>query len=327
MTIQDRISRKRFLTTLSQGAGAMALGGLMKPSNASDLQLPYRLKQVGLIQAPYERIRDLAFDPQSRLLVGGGMGVRILTAEGHPEKEIATPSAVQSVTTDPEGALFVGLRKEVLSLDPTGKKRASWAVIDGNTNGFGFVTCLSFFEDKVFIADAGNRSVYRFASDGDYIDAIDGFHIPSAYFDCAVDSKGMLHVAHTSEHRVESYNPNGELVEKWGKYGSSPADFCGCCNPTNLSLMPNGWMVTSEKGIPRLKVHDSNGTLQAILSPEELGLKEEQSYLSQIRQANADSLPCHDGWPGMPVAIDKRGRLAVSLPGLNQIRLYEIAPV
>lgn len=28
----------------------------------------------------------------------------------------------------------------------------------------------------------------------------------------------------------------------------------------------------------------------------------------------------------MPVAIDKRGRLAVSLPGLKQIRLYEIEP-
>ncbi len=324
MESQNRISRKRFLTTMGQGAGVLALGKLVGPSSASDLQLPYRFKQVGQIQSPCARIRDLFFDAQSRLLVAGETGVRILTPLGHPVQEIPTLSAVQSVTVDPDGSLFVGLKQEVLCFDPKGTQRASWPTTGDNGEGFRYITCLSFYEDKIFIADAGKRSVYRFASDGDYIDSIDGFHIPSAYFDCAVDSKGMLHVAHTSEHRVETYDSTGELIRKWGQYGSSPESFCGCCNPTNLSLMPNGWIVTSEKGIPRLKIHDSFGKLQAMLSPEELGLKEEHSYLTQIRQSAADSLPCHDGWPGMPVAIDPNGRLAVSLPGLGQIRLYEV---
>ncbi len=327
MENENRISRKRFLTTLGQGAGALALAEWVQPTTASDPQLPYRLKQVGLIEAPYKRIRDLSFDSQSHLLVAGEAGIRILTAEGQPVSEISTSSAAQTLTTAPDGSLFVGLKSEVLCFDHTRNQRGAWTVTGGDKGQFGFITCLSFFDEKVYIADAGNRCIYRIASDGDYIDEIDGFHIPSAYFDCAVDSKGILHVAHTSEHRVEIYDPNSEMVGKWGQYGSSPADFCGCCNPTNLSLMPNGWLVTSEKGIPRLKIYDAKGTLQALLSPEELGLKEEQSYLAQIQKTAAESLPCHDGWPGMPVAADAQGRLAVSLPGVGQIRLYEIEKV
>ncbi len=327
MESENRISRKRFLATLGQGAGAMALGGYLTPSTASDLQLPYQLKQVGQIQPPCERIRDITFDSQSRLVVAGETGVLVLTAEGLPVREIPTSEQVQAVATGPDGSLLVGMKKEVVFLDPTGSSRFSWTTPGGKGDPFGFITCVSLFEEKVFIADAGKRCIFRIASDGDFIDSIEGFHIPSAYFDCVVDSKGILHVAHTSEHRVESFDSTGELIGKWGKFGGSPADFCGCCNPTNLNLMPNGWVVTAEKGIPRLKVYDSQGVLKAMLSPEDLGLKEEHSYLTQIRQASADSLPCHDGWPGMPVAIDSTGRLAVSLPGLKQIRMYELEPV
>lgn len=336
MENEVRISRKVFIRTMSQGAGALALGGLVhsratagsdQTASTESPQLPCHFKQVGQIEAPYARIRDLAFDSQSNLLAAGETGIRILSTQGQQIREIPTASPVQTVTTTPDGALFVGLQKEVLNIDPSGTPQASWTAPGENRKGFNFITSLAFYEDKVFVADAGNRCVYRFASDGDYIDEIDGFHIPSAYFDCVVDTHGILHVAHTSEHRVESYDANGELVGKWGRYGTSPADFCGCCNPTNLNLMPNGWIVTAEKGLPRLKVYDSRGTLQAMLSPEELGLREEQSYLAQIRQATANSLPCHDGWPGMPVAIDKQGLMAVSLPGLKQIRLFEIERV
>ena len=55
--------------------------------------------------------------------------------------------------------------------------------------------------------------------------------------------------------RAKPFNCRGG----WGAPGSDLASFCGCCNPVDFALMPDGGFVTGEKGIPRVKVHTAQG--------------------------------------------------------------------
>lgn len=42
--------------------------------------------------------------------------------------------------------------------------------------------------------------------------------------------------------------------------------FCGCCNPVNFALLPDGGFVTSEKGLVRVKVYNSDGRFIGVVA-------------------------------------------------------------
>ena len=67
-------------------------------------------------------------------------------------------------------------------------------------------------------------------------------------------------MAHPQKHRVERYSLDGELTDKFGRFGmSDPADFGGCCNPTNITATADGLIAVSEKAPPRVKIFASDG--------------------------------------------------------------------
>ncbi|MBM3243119.1 hypothetical protein FJZ31_43220, partial [Candidatus Poribacteria bacterium] len=41
--------------------------------------------------------------------------------------------------------------------------------------------------------------------------------------------------------------------------------FCGCCNPVNFAMLPDGRFVTCEKGLPRVKIYDADGTFSGVV--------------------------------------------------------------
>ncbi len=58
-----------------------------------------------------------------------------------------------------------------------------------------------------------------------------------------------------------------------GTRGAGLGDFFGCCNPAHLAIMPDGRFITSEKGVPRVKVYSDTGEFQqAVAGPSELGV-------------------------------------------------------
>jgi len=62
---------------------------------------------------------------------------------------------------------------------------------------------------------------------------------------------GKLWVAHNGRHRVEIYDRDGTLLQKFGKAGRiKPQDFGGCCEPKNLGFAPNGDVLAAESGPP-----------------------------------------------------------------------------
>ena len=87
--------------------------------------------------------------------------------------------------------------------------------------------------------------------------------LPNGVLDLAWDSADgeSFVVAHPQKHRVERYNLDGELTDKFGRFGmDDPADFGGCCNPTNITTTWEGLIAVSEKAPPRVKVYTSDGS-------------------------------------------------------------------
>ncbi len=58
-------------------------------------------------------------------------------------------------------------------------------------------------------------------------------------------------------------------MRSWGLSSNGLEGFGGCCNPTDIALLPDGRVVTSEKGLPRVKVYSADGQLLSVVVPPE----------------------------------------------------------
>jgi hypothetical protein len=77
--------------------------------------------------------------------------------------------------------------------------------------------------------------------------------------------------------------------------------FCGCCNPSHFAIREDGSFVTSEKGIPRIKVYDRLGRLAAVV-------------------AGPDNFD--EGTVGLDLALDSAQRILVLDPARRAVRIF-----
>ena len=162
---------------------------------------------------------------------------------------------------------------------------------------------------KCLLEELQNRIGHRDADRN-----IDGFVIPSPYFDLAVAADGLLRVVNPGKHLIEAYTFAGDLEFSWGKFSSKLDGFTGCCNPVNIAILPDGNFVTCEKGLVRVKVYDSDGEIMgAVAGPEEL---------VEGGVVRICTLPeeCQSG--GFDVAVDSKGRVFVLDTVKNVIRVF-----
>jgi hypothetical protein len=69
---------------------------------------------------------------------------------------------------------------------------------------------------------------------------------------------------------LENYNADGSLRTSWGVPGMKIEGFSGCCNPAQMAIMDDNSFVTSEKGMPRIKLYGQHGELKGIVAPPDL---------------------------------------------------------
>jgi hypothetical protein len=175
------------------------------------------------------------------------------------------------------------------------------------------ITSLAVDGDDVYIADAGNRQVVRYRDDVE-VWRIDGFAVPSPYFDVAV-REGRLWVADTGRHAMQCYDETGTKVEQFGATGLAIDRFCGCCNPCHFIVLADGRFVTAEKGLHRVKVLKADGTLDGVVAgAEQLGIT--------VNQPTCTTLDCSGPAGPIPVAMAD-GRLAVLHPVTGKLHVYE----
>lgn len=190
-------------------------------------------------------------------------------------KEILRKSLIDTatcVTIDDNRQIWIGMRHYVVMYDLNGILVKRW-------NSFGdraVITSIAVSGENVYVADAGNRVVYQCGTNGQILQKIGeeneqkgvpGFVIPSPYFDVAVDDSGFLWAANTGRHTFENYNPDGSLRTSWGITSFKIEGFSGCCNPAHISILDDNSFITSEKGMPRIKLYDQHGQFMGVVAP------------------------------------------------------------
>jgi hypothetical protein len=224
------------------------------------------------LPVPVEEPTGLAVSREGILFVCG-KDEMIRISPGGEAYRTALPFEASCIAAG-HGVLYLGAGDHVEVCTENGEPKAGWA----SPGEKSIITSISAGHDVVYAADAGYKRVWKYDTDGTLLAAvgqqdslrdIPGFLIPSPYFDVAVDPDGFLWAANTGRHSVENYTHDGGMRSSWGRYGNAVSEFCGCCNPAHFTILKDGSFVTSEKGVPRVKVYDRTGRLSAVVAGAE----------------------------------------------------------
>jgi len=271
------------------------------------------------IKTGFTKAHGIATDSKGSIYVAGNRAVRTFSRNGDLLGEIVLEGSSQCVTVKVDGTVYVGFKDHVEVYDVNGQRQSSWDSLGPDA----ILTSIVVFRDNIFVADAGNRVVVRYDTDGNILNQIGkkdpdrnipGFVIPSPYFDLAVPRDGLLRVVNPGRLRIETYTLDGDLEFWWGKPSAAVEGFCGCCNPVNIAVLPDGGFVTCEKGLIRVKIYSAEGAFKGVVAGPE--------QLAQGGTARVCLLPneCQAG--GFDVAVDSEGRILVLDTINNNVRIF-----
>ncbi len=308
-------------------AGALAAGSTVARAKAALVaereDNPWRydvesLRRVDPALVHYERFvqfavgnaapRRLTVGPDGRVAVAAGRSILVFDPDGRRTADMAVGDLARCVGVAADGRYFVGLRDRVEVFDGKGTRVARWKAVGGKA----YLTGIAVGERDVFVADSGNRVVYRHDAEGRVQlrigernpgGKIPGLVLPSPFLDVELGADGLLRVNNAGRHAVEVYTRDGELEARWGRPGAAIDSFCGCCNPIGLALLEDGRCVTAEKGLPRVKLYTAEGRLESVVAaPSEFAPVHSDERTTTVAETTND---------GLDVAVDAAGRVWV----------------
>jgi sugar lactone lactonase YvrE len=259
----------------------------------------------------------IALDSQGSIYIAGDKSVRIFAEGGKLLDEILLPGVPRSLTVADDGKIYVGITHHIAVYNRQGKQLASWDSLGDRA----LLTSIAVSGSDVFVADAGNRIVLHYDTNGNLINRIGrkdtdrnipGFVIPSPHFDLVMRRDELLRVVNPGLHRIEAYTFDGDFEFSWGKYSTSIEGFCGCCNPINIAVLGDDSFVTCEKGLARIKIYDPEGAfLGVVAGPEQFGVT-----------AHVCTTPeqCQSG--GYDVAVDAQDRIYILDTNKNVVKIF-----
>lgn len=327
--------RRSFLRTAAWGGGLASIGGLAglsikrmaaanqpnapsKPAlgasftydvsrfQSSDPAL-LLYQEVARFPSGLERARNLAVTADGAIFVCGSGGIRKFSPAGDLTLNIPLDETVLSIALLPNGNILAGQAGKITVLDAGGLDLTHWSDMP---QGF-LPIAIAIAHEQVFVADAGTRVVLQLDANGkqtgvigarDPARNIPGFVVPSPYFCVRMAPDGLLRVTNPGEHRIEAYTLDGDLEFAWGKGSFAIDGFCGCCNPVSFDIFPDGSFVTCEKGLPRVKLYDSNGEFDGLVAGPE-------AFPEYLKAANAGTPDLLGS--GIYAVIDPHGRVLV----------------
>lgn len=258
------------------------------------------------IPVDIEVLRAVALDAEDQIYVSGKNKLLIYNPKGQILKEIATGMEAFCMTISEQGQIYLGARKMIQVYNLQGELLDTWNIHDETC----ILTSLAVEEHNLFLADAANKLIYRYNLKGEFLheigrkdksQGIEGFIIPSPYFDLALGRDGELWAVNSGRHQLESYDSDGRLISSWKKTSMGLDGFSGCCNPSHIALLSNGDFVTSEKGIERIKISSPTGEFLSVVAPP-------------------DSF--HKGTRGIDLAVDSKDRIIAIDPDQKLIRIF-----
>jgi len=260
--------------------------------------------EIASISAPVQTLYGVTARGEQLYFTGDDQVFSVHDGVASQLAELGEPARCLSVGED--GLLYLGVTDHVAVLDPATAKLHHWESLGERA----LITSLAAGPDAVYVADAGNKVVYRYDLTGAVLNrigeqdpsrAVPEFVVPSPVFDLALSAEGQLWVTNPGMHTLENFTPDGQLRSYWEKTSMDIEGFCGCCNPTHLAILPEGSFVTSEKGISRVKVYSPAGQLRAVVVPPQ---------------------QLEEGAVGLDLAVDGAGHIVVVDPRTKRLRIF-----
>ena len=331
------VNRRGFLARAARRLGWVGLAGLVTarsragaPPTGGEPALRYnldrftktdpkylRFEEVGRVPSPRASLRRVTVGPSGHWYLAAGNHVCQLHPRTGPGWEVTLASTVRCVSTGPEGDLLVGVRDHLEAFDARGQRRSTWAAPGPKA----WLTGVCATARDVFVADAASRVVLHYDRGGTLLGRIGTrgagrtggvFVVPSPYFDVHAGPGEELWVANPGRHRLESFGLEGTPKTSWGVASFDLAGFCGCCNPAHFVRLRDGRFITSEKGIPRIKVYSATGEFEGVVA----GPEAFPEYLDNLNR----------GPVGLDVAVDEAGQVLVADTLAGAVRIFRERP-
>ena len=255
----------------------------------------------------FQHVSGIAVDSDNNIYVSGDKNVLIMNNEGQAQATISTAETAFCLDVDTNGDVYLGMDDHIEVYDRDGAKKTQWESLGDKA----LLTSIVASNDYVYVADAGNRFVWKYDKSGNVLlrigekneaKDIPGCVVPSRFFDVSIDPDGFLWVVNPGRHSLENYTPEGDLRTSWGKYSMDIEGFVGCCNPIHITILDDGMFVTSEKGIARIKVYNRLGNLESVVAGPDQFI---------------------EGTAGLDLANDSDGKVYVLDPMKNAVRIFE----
>jgi len=271
--------------------------------------------EVEWVDTGLRKARGIAVGPNDSLYVAGDRSIGIFDAHGIRKSDIQLGGEPRCVAVADDGTIYVGMLDHVAVYEPGGVQKATWEKLGERA----LLTSIAVAGDDIVVADAGNRVVLCYDRAGTLVTRIGksdpernipGVICPSPHLDVAIAADGLLRVSNPGRHKVEAYTVNGDLEFSWGKRGADIEAFIGCCGPTDLTILSDGKIVTSEKGVPRVKVYeDISGDFAGVVAAP--------------RAFAASAGPGFgEGFAGFDLAVDSKDRVFVLDPAARAVRIF-----
>ena len=256
-------------TRYSENPAAKIAAAQPQPDQA--LAALSKWRSAGEVKLSFLEPRGIALGPGGALYVVGDAGVRVYNPDGTAKSEFAVGDKPHCVAVDGSGTVFVGFQSHVEVYSSAGHLQARWE----SPGKSAFITSIALAGPDIWVGDAGRKLVDHYSRAGQLLGSlgkrddarkIPGLSTPSPHLDVAIGPRGEIVVTNPGRRAVETYDAAGGLKASWGRASNDLDGFCGCCNPTDLAILPDGKIVTSEKGLPRVKVYLPDGTLESLVA-------------------------------------------------------------
>ena len=258
-----------------------------------------KYEKVLTIPTGFSAAGALAVDSQDRIYVAGDRAVRVWDSAGKRLRmDVAgLKGEPRCLAVDKDGRMYLGMGSDVQVYSPAGVlERALPRYAEE-----GVVTRVVLDPKGIFVAvhksiASGFVIQYDLSGKLQKVITLSDAKLVSRFLDVAATSDGLrvTNPGAVETGRIRVYGYDGALSYAWGDYDTKGDlnNLSGCCNPVHLAALPDGRIVTSEKGAQVIvKVYHRD-------TPDDYGRVE--SVVAELQGAE-----------GLDLAVDSRQRILV----------------